>query len=53
MNLMQHEVMISDIFNYRNATALKLVDPATRGRARAIGLGKSCNQATPARAQTM
>ena len=39
----------------RNATALKLADPVTRGRARARAraIGKPCNHATHARAQTM
>ena len=36
----------------RNATALKLADPATHGRARARAIGKPCNHATRARAQT-
>ena len=42
------------LYNYtRNATALKLADPATRGRAIGPAIGKPCNHATRAWAQTM
>ena len=47
----------TEIVDYltRNATALKLADPATRGRARARAraIGKPCNHATRTRVQTM